>query len=106
MTAEVRSGWAVPVTRWLGNDPKLTVATFYDYGHGKQNKNDVNQRTGRPLIGKDNSFSLAGAGLYATVADANNYALTMTWAHRTGDVDPVSGSSDHDRFWVTAVKTF
>ncbi|ENZ5935226.1 ShlB/FhaC/HecB family hemolysin secretion/activation protein [Salmonella enterica subsp. enterica serovar Newport] len=106
MTAEVRSDWAVPVTRWLGNDPKLTLATFYDYGHGKQNKNDVNQRTGRPLIGNDNSFSLAGAGLYATVADANNYALTMTWAHRTGDVDPVSGSSDHDRFWVTAVKTF
>ncbi|EFM2337299.1 ShlB/FhaC/HecB family hemolysin secretion/activation protein [Escherichia coli] len=106
MTAEVRSDWAIPVTRWLGNDPKLTLATFYDYGHGKQNKNDVNQRTGRPLIGNDNSFSLAGAGLYATVADANNYALTMTWAHRTGDVDPVSGSSDHDRFWVTAVKTF
>ncbi|ELO3049578.1 ShlB/FhaC/HecB family hemolysin secretion/activation protein [Salmonella enterica] len=102
MTAEVRSDWAIPVTRWLGNDPKLTLATFYDYGHGKQFKNDDGGR----LAGKDNSFSLAGAGLYATVADANNYALTMTWAHRTGDVDPVSGSSDHDRFWVTAVKTF
>lgn len=102
MTAEVRSDWAIPVTRWLGNDPKLTLATFYDYGHGKQFKNDDGGR----LAGKDNSFSLAGAGLYATVADTNNYALTMTWAHRTGDVDPVSGSSDHDRFWVTAVKTF
>ncbi|ECC4542559.1 ShlB/FhaC/HecB family hemolysin secretion/activation protein [Salmonella enterica] len=102
MTAEVRSDWAIPVTRWLGNSPKLTLATFYDYGHGKQFKNDDGGR----LAGNDNSFSLAGAGLYATVADANNYALTMTWAHRTGDVDPVSGSSDHDRFWVTAVKTF
>ncbi|EDH4060973.1 ShlB/FhaC/HecB family hemolysin secretion/activation protein [Salmonella enterica subsp. enterica] len=102
MTAEVRSDWAIPVTRWLGNNPKLTLATFYDYGHGKQFKNDDGGR----LAGNDNSFSLAGAGLYATVADANNYALTMTWAHRTGDVDPVSGSSDHDRFWVTAVKTF
>ncbi|HAE1792325.1 TPA_asm: ShlB/FhaC/HecB family hemolysin secretion/activation protein [Salmonella enterica subsp. enterica serovar Ank] len=102
MTAEVRSDWAIPVKRWLGNSPKLTLATFYDYGHGKQFKNDDGGR----LAGNDNSFSLAGAGLYATVADANNYALTMTWAHRTGDVDPVSGSSDHDRFWVTAVKTF
>lgn len=102
MTAEVRSDWAIPVTRWLGNSPKLTLATFYDYGHGKQFKNDDGGR----LAGNDNSFSLAGAGLYATVADANNYALTMTWAHRTGDVDPVSGSGDHDRFWVTAVKTF
>ncbi|ECE7751676.1 ShlB/FhaC/HecB family hemolysin secretion/activation protein [Salmonella enterica subsp. enterica serovar Ngili] len=102
MTAELRSDWAIPVTHWLGNSPKLTLATFYDYGHGKQFKNDDGGR----LAGNDNSFSLAGAGLYATVADANNYALTMTWAHRTGDVDPVSGSSDHDRFWVTAVKTF
>ncbi|HAO0324718.1 TPA: ShlB/FhaC/HecB family hemolysin secretion/activation protein [Escherichia coli] len=106
MTAEVRSDWRIPVMRWLGHDPKLTLATFYDYGHGQQFKDNVNSRNGSRLTDTDNSFSLAGAGLYATIADANNYALTATWAHRTGDVDPVSGNSDHDRFWVTAVKTF
>ncbi|EAM5672504.1 ShlB/FhaC/HecB family hemolysin secretion/activation protein, partial [Salmonella enterica subsp. enterica serovar Braenderup] len=47
-----------------------------------------------------------GAGLYATVADAGNYALTMTWAHRTGNADPNAVHDDNDRFWVSAVKTF
>ncbi|EIJ4099946.1 ShlB/FhaC/HecB family hemolysin secretion/activation protein, partial [Salmonella enterica] len=53
-----------------------------------------------------NNLNLAGAGLYATVADAGNYALTMTWAHRTGNADPNAVHDDNDRFWVSAVKTF
>ncbi|HAF2609391.1 TPA: ShlB/FhaC/HecB family hemolysin secretion/activation protein, partial [Salmonella enterica] len=88
-TAEVRSRWGIPVQGWLGNDPQLTVATFYDQGWGQQYRN--NRGTdGSPLASGDNhnSLTLAGAGVYATLADAGSYALTLTWAHRTGHADP------------------
>ncbi|EAV6571086.1 ShlB/FhaC/HecB family hemolysin secretion/activation protein [Salmonella enterica] len=103
-TAEVRSRWAIPVQRWFGAAPQLTVATFYDQGRGDQYRNN-DDGNGRHLA-NDNHLNLAGAGLYATVADAGNYALTMTWAHRTGNADPNAVHDDHDRFWVSAVKTF
>lgn len=105
LTAELRSHWSVPVQRWLGINPALTVAAFYDEGWGQQYGDNRNQATTGTLT-DHNRVNLAGAGLYATVSDAGNYALTMTWAHRTGDVDPVSGHDDHDRFWVSAIKTF
>ncbi|EAA3226845.1 ShlB/FhaC/HecB family hemolysin secretion/activation protein [Salmonella enterica subsp. enterica serovar Miami] len=106
-TAEVRSRWGIPVQGWLGNGPQLTVATFYDQGRGQQYRNNRGA-DGRPLASGNNhnSLNLAGAGLYATVADAGSYALTLTWAHRTGNADPNAVHSDHDRFWVSAVKTF
>ncbi|EKC2495861.1 ShlB/FhaC/HecB family hemolysin secretion/activation protein [Salmonella enterica] len=106
-TAEVRSRWGIPVQGWPGNDPQLTVATFYDQGRGRQYRNNRGA-DGRPLASGNNhnSLNLAGAGLYATVADAGSYALTLTWAHRTGNADPNAVHSDHDRFWVSAVKTF
>ncbi|ENF9606749.1 ShlB/FhaC/HecB family hemolysin secretion/activation protein [Salmonella enterica] len=103
-TAEVRSHWSLPALAWLGNNPGLTLATFYDQGWGEQWRNNDNGRGGR--LADSNNLSLAGAGLYATVADAGNYALTMTWAHRTGNADPNAVHDDHDRFWVSAVKTF
>ncbi|EAB1572265.1 ShlB/FhaC/HecB family hemolysin secretion/activation protein, partial [Salmonella enterica] len=103
-TAEVRSHWSLPVLAWLGNDPSLTLATFYDQGWGEQWRNNDNGRGGR--LADSNNLNLAGAGLYATVADAGNYALTMTWAHRTGNADPNAVHDDNDRFWVSAVKTF
>ncbi|EDV5630263.1 ShlB/FhaC/HecB family hemolysin secretion/activation protein [Salmonella enterica subsp. enterica] len=106
-TAEIRSRWNIPVQGWMGNDPQLTVATFYDQGWGQQYRN--NRGTdGSPLASGNNHnrLNLAGAGLYATVADAGNYALTLTWAHRTGNADPNAVHDDHDRFWVSAVKTF
>ncbi|EJN6080845.1 ShlB/FhaC/HecB family hemolysin secretion/activation protein [Salmonella enterica] len=103
-TAELRSRWGVPVQRWLGTAPELTVAAFYDQGWGEQYRNnDYGQ--GRHLA-DSNNLNLAGAGLYATVADAGNYALTMTWAHRTGNADPNAVHDDNDRFWLSAVKTF
>ncbi|EGG3070880.1 ShlB/FhaC/HecB family hemolysin secretion/activation protein [Salmonella enterica] len=105
-TAEVRSDWTVPGHFWPGSAPKLTLAAFYDQGWGEQYKDNHNQAVGGRLADRHNRFSLAGAGLYATVADAGNYALTLTWARRTGDADPVSGHDDSDRFWVSAVKTF
>ncbi|EIK0627711.1 ShlB/FhaC/HecB family hemolysin secretion/activation protein [Salmonella enterica] len=106
-TAEVRSRWDFPVQGWLGNDPQLTVATFYDQGWGQQYRNN-RSTDGSPLASGNNhnSLNLAGAGLYATVADAGSYALTLTWAHRTGNADPNAVHDDHDRFWVSAVKTF
>ncbi|EJF2458985.1 ShlB/FhaC/HecB family hemolysin secretion/activation protein [Salmonella enterica] len=103
-TAEVRSHWSLPALAWLGNNPGLTLATFYDQGWGEQWRNNDNGRGGR--LADSNNLNLAGAGLYATVADAGNYALTMTWAHRTGNADPNAVHDDHDRFWVSAVKTF
>ncbi|EAU5656421.1 ShlB/FhaC/HecB family hemolysin secretion/activation protein [Salmonella enterica] len=103
-TAEVRSRWSLPALAWLGNNPGLTLATFYDQGWGEQWRNNDNGRGGR--LADSNNLNLAGAGLYATVADAGNYALTMTWAHRTGNADPNAVHDDHDRFWVSAVKTF
>ncbi|ECX9641806.1 ShlB/FhaC/HecB family hemolysin secretion/activation protein [Salmonella enterica subsp. enterica] len=106
-TAELRSRWHIPVQRWLGTSPELTVAAFYDQGWGEQYKdNRVREMSGSARLTNNNRVNLSGTGLYATVADAGNYALTMTWAHRTGDVDPVSGHDDSDRFWVSAVKTF
>ncbi|EAW2474333.1 ShlB/FhaC/HecB family hemolysin secretion/activation protein [Salmonella enterica subsp. enterica serovar Muenchen] len=103
-TAEIRSHWNIPVRRWPGAAPQLTVATFYDQGWGEQYRNNNDGYGGRLV--NDNNLNLAGAGLYATVADAGNYALTMTWAHRTGNADPNAVHDDRDRFWISAVKTF
>lgn len=100
MTAELRSQWPVPVPRSLGRAPTVTVATFYDQGWGRQMKdNNVAQLP-------DNNINLSGAGLYASLGDAGNYALNLTWAHRTGDADPSAVHDDHDRFWISAVKSF
>ncbi|HCZ4970076.1 TPA: ShlB/FhaC/HecB family hemolysin secretion/activation protein [Salmonella enterica subsp. enterica serovar Saintpaul str. CFSAN004160] len=103
-TAEVRSHWSLPALAWSGDAPGLTVATFYDQGWGEQYRNNDNGRGGR--LADSNNLNLAGAGLYATVADAGSYALTLTWAHRTGNADPNAVHDDRDRFWVSAVKTF
>lgn len=103
-TAEVRSHWSMPGQRWPGATPGLTVAAFYDQGRGEQYRNNDNGHGGH--LTRNNNLNLAGAGLYATVADAGNYALTMTWAHRTGNADPNAVHDDSDRFWVSAVKTF
>lgn len=107
-TGEVRWQHAIPQTRWTawaGTAPSVTVAAFYDQGWGEQYAENRNQNGGGKIT-PDNHVNLAGAGLYTTVADAGNYALTLTWAHRTGDADPVSGLADRDRFWVSAVKSF
>ncbi|EFT9957583.1 ShlB/FhaC/HecB family hemolysin secretion/activation protein [Salmonella enterica] len=106
-STEVRSNWAIPVQRWLGNAPELTVAVFYDQGWGQQYRNNRDAEGASLASGSNrNNLNLAGAGLYTTVADAGNYALTMTWAHRTGNADPNAVHDDHDRFWISAVKTF
>ncbi|ECC3884694.1 ShlB/FhaC/HecB family hemolysin secretion/activation protein, partial [Salmonella enterica subsp. diarizonae] len=75
-TAEIRSRWSVPVQRWLGNDPQLTVAAFYDQGWGEQYRNNTVSGENGLRLANVNNLNLAGAGLYATVADAGNYALT------------------------------
>lgn len=103
-TGEIRWQHDIP-TRWTGASPSLTVAAFYDQGWGEQYTENRNQVSGGSLT-PHNSVNLSGAGLYTTVAAAGNYALTLTWAHRTGNADPVSGLADRDRFWVSAVKSF
>lgn len=107
-TGEVRWKHDVPatgLTRWLGASPSVTVAAFYDQGWGEQYAENRNRVSGSRIT-PDNHVNLSGAGLYTTVAEAGNYALTLTWAHRTGNADPVSGLADRDRFWVSAVKSF
>lgn len=107
-TGEVRWKHDIPetgLTRWLGALPSVTVAAFYDQGWGEQYAENRNRVSGGRIT-PDNHVNLSGAGLYTTVAEAGNYALTLTWAHRTGNADPVSGLADRDRFWVSAVKSF
>ncbi|ECB3302054.1 ShlB/FhaC/HecB family hemolysin secretion/activation protein [Salmonella enterica subsp. enterica serovar Newport] len=108
VTGEVRWKHNIPATDqtwWLGTSPSVTVAAFYDQGWGEQYVENRNRVSG-DRITPDNHVNLSGAGLYTTIAEAGNYALTLTWAHRTGNVDPVSGMADRDRLWVSAVKSF
>ncbi|MDJ6853051.1 ShlB/FhaC/HecB family hemolysin secretion/activation protein [Salmonella enterica] len=107
-TGEVRWKHDIPaagLTWWPGASPSVTVAAFYDQGWGEQYTENRNRVSG-DRITPDNRVNLSGAGLYTTIAEAGNYALTLTWAHRTGNADPVSGLADRDRFWVSAVKSF
>ncbi|HBZ9867769.1 TPA: ShlB/FhaC/HecB family hemolysin secretion/activation protein [Salmonella enterica subsp. houtenae] len=103
-TVEARGRWAIPVHQWLGAAPGFTVAAFYDQGWGEQYRNNNSGHGGH--YADSNNLNLSGGGLYATVADAGSYALTVTWAHRTGHADPNAMHDDSDRFWVSAVKTF
>ncbi|ECW0910502.1 ShlB/FhaC/HecB family hemolysin secretion/activation protein [Salmonella enterica] len=105
-TFELRSRWPMPAAwGWLGARPELTVAAFYDQGWGEQYKANSNH-AGQGLLADKNRENLSGAGLYTTLADPDNYALTLTWAQRTGEKDPVSGQGDGSQFWISAVKMF
>lgn len=104
-TGEVRWTHDISGLRRTGGEPSVTVAAFYDQGWGEQYAENRNQVSGG-VIAPHNHVNLSGAGLYTTVAEAGSYALTLTWAHRTGNADPVSGLADRDRFWVSAVKSF
>ncbi|EJH8995751.1 ShlB/FhaC/HecB family hemolysin secretion/activation protein [Salmonella enterica] len=103
-TLEVRWEHGFPWLARAGGNPSVTVAGFYDQGWGEQYADNHNRVSGGKIT-PDNRVNLSGAGLYTTVADAGNYALTLTWAHRTGDAAP-SGPTDRDLFRVSAVKTF
>ncbi|MFS9421734.1 ShlB/FhaC/HecB family hemolysin secretion/activation protein [Citrobacter sp. C411] len=102
-TAEVRNRWTLPVPV-AGNNPDLTIAAFFDQGAGEQY--DSNRSRSGGMLTSHNRVNLSGAGLYTTLSESGRYALTLTWAHRTGEADPVSGQGDRDRFWVSAVKSF
>lgn len=102
-TAEVRNRWTLPAPV-AGNTPDLTIAAFFDQGAGEQY--DSNRSRSGGMLTSRNRVNLSGAGLYTTLSEAGSYALTLTWAHRTGETDPVSGQDDRDRFWLSAVKSF
>ncbi|RDP83836.1 ShlB/FhaC/HecB family hemolysin secretion/activation protein [Escherichia coli] len=102
-TAELKGTWSLPATSWSGGSPFVTVGMFYDHGQGQQNRN--NTAAGIRLTDK-NEVKLGGGGLYATVGDPGNYALTATWARAASGKDPVSGVRDDNRVWLSAVKTF
>lgn len=102
---ELRGRWPVQLRYWPGKQPELIAAAFYDYGRGEQYQSNRNH-AGRGQLTGHNRVALSGAGLYTTLSDRENYALTLTWAQRTGEKDPVSGQSDRNRFWLNAVKMF
>lgn len=104
VSAELRSRWGLP--ELAGSQPELNLATFYDQGWGRQYKNNRNRQTGLPLLQTDNTFSLAGAGLWLSLAVPGSYSVTLSWAHRTGAPDPVSGWHGRDRLWLSAIKAF
>lgn len=103
-TAELKAKWSLPSTAWLGGSPSFTLGTFYDHGQGQQNR-DNTASSGLSLT-ETNQVKLGGGGLYATVGDAGNYAVTATWAHATAGKDLVSTPQDDDRIWLSVVKTF
>jgi hemolysin activation/secretion protein len=90
--------------RGLDIHPQLTVAAFFDQGRGEQYRNNTGRQGAR--LANDNLLNMAGGGLYASVAEAGSYALTLTWARRTGNADPNAVHDDRDRFWVSAAKSF
>lgn len=96
---ELRNQWTLPALPVLGSEHQLTLAGFYDQSWGQQYHNNTG-------LTSQNQVKLAGAGAYVKVARNDDYALMLTWAHRTGDKDPVSGLGDRDLFWVSAVKSF
>ena len=103
-TAEVKATWSLPSGSWLGGKPFVTSGVFYDHGNGQQNRDNATA-SGIRLTDK-NEVNLGGGGLYATVGDPGNYAVTATWARASSGKDPVSGVRDDDRIWLSAVKTF
>ncbi|ENC1974612.1 ShlB/FhaC/HecB family hemolysin secretion/activation protein, partial [Escherichia coli] len=80
------------------------VGAFYDHGNGQQNRDNAT-KTGLRLTDK-NEVNLGGGGLFATVGDPGNYAATVTWARASSGKDPVSGTRDDNRVWLSALKTF
>ncbi|WP_227740053.1 POTRA domain-containing protein [Achromobacter xylosoxidans] len=103
-SAELRLRRGINAPAWAGSAPQVTLAAFYDQGWGEQYRNNLSSQGGR--LARDNHLNLAGAGLYLTLSSPGDYALTMTWARRTGAADPNAVRNDHDRFWLSAVKTF
>ncbi|MGG2419590.1 ShlB/FhaC/HecB family hemolysin secretion/activation protein [Ralstonia pseudosolanacearum] len=103
-TAELRLRHGINAPAWAGSAPQVTVAAFYDQGWGEQYRNNLSSQGSR--LARDNHLNLASAGVYLTLSSAGDYALTMTWARRTGAPDPNAVHNDHDRFWLSAVKTF
>lgn len=104
-TVELRTRWPLASGWLMGKAPQLSVAAFYDYARARQYKTNFDP-SGRTLAERNNDFSLAGTGIYASLADAGSYALTLTLAYRTGDADPVSGRDERQHIWISAVKTF
>lgn len=104
-TAELKATWSLPSATWFGGSPFVTAGVFYDHGNGQQNRSNTATSSGARLTDK-NEVNLGGGGLYATVGDPGNYAVTATWARAATGKDPVSGVRDDDRIWLSAVKTF
>ncbi|EHZ8203552.1 ShlB/FhaC/HecB family hemolysin secretion/activation protein, partial [Salmonella enterica] len=75
-TLEVRWVHGFPWLARAGGNPSVTVAGFYDQGWGEQYADNHNRVSGGSIT-QDNRVNLSGAGLYTTVADAGNYALTL-----------------------------
>ena len=87
-----------------GGGHTLLLAAFYDAAWGQQFTDNTTPKGGP--ISASNNVQLSGAGLYARIERAQDYALTLTWARRLGGVDPVSGQDATDQLWCLATKYF
>lgn len=104
LTAELRWKLARPARTAAEDDGDITVAAFYDHGWGRQFI-DNHDSAGSTLT-RANQVNLSGAGLYVKYAMPRGHYLMATWATRLGEVDPVSGDSGRQRFWITGVRKF
>ncbi len=92
-TAELR--WLLPKGQLPG---QVQLAAFIDNGGVTFNRNRF-----APGL---NHANLTGAGVGITWADANNFVLKASYAHRIGSTRVTSEPDSPGRVWVQAIKFF
>lgn len=96
-TTELRARWHPPFPAWAGVGNQITIAGFFDQGWGAYYRQPIANVSG-------NNINLSGFGAYITFARPADYALNLTWAHRTGQA--VASNPDNDQLWLSAYKMF
>ncbi|CNJ38955.1 putative surface-exposed protein [Yersinia rohdei] len=96
-TTEIHTRWQPLFPSWAGVGNQITLAAFFDQGWGAYYR--------QPIDGlSENKINLSGFGAYITFARPADYALNLTWAHRTGQA--VTRNQDNDQLWLSAYKMF
>lgn len=79
----------------------LSLVTFYDYGHVRQNQN------GPVIAGAVNSFTLGSVGVGAILGRAGYFQIKTHLAWRTTGAPPSTGDTDvSPRAWLSAQAWF
>lgn len=92
--------YALPASLLPFGEP-LSLVTFYDYGHVRQNQN------GPSVAGAANSITLGGVGLGAIFGRPGNFLIKTHLAWRTTGTPPATGDADASpRAWLSAQSWF